>query len=582
MGIQTETGISKIKIREKIETFLENNEESLLEEEKQQLIEELSHGKIPDLSGVTAIRGFVYQYYVAANYIIDMLFSPEAWWDKVVFEYLDDITVMGNQKIRFVQVKTKRESDEVNHLTLGEIHKRKNGKGSWLDKLFLLNTHVPDSRNSMMVLDKELIASKRLQFELATNVQYNKDVALYAKEDTFNNNRSDKEYQPLIGNLEKDDMDWNVKVNGKDMKFNINCYNDGEVQITKWYLKRFRIKRYGNVPALKESLIGKIKSNIHGNSDSFYDYKATLILDSLLHEIVQRTCQDDENISPDTFIFHKEDFKKKFEGWLANASDLANVASERESLRARFIKCFERIESDIESNNWGMNLHKELMDTSKAMRDYLDEQSQTGGNPFVYQQFLQRLFNISNSRSGFPFDDSEDGRYLRRSLESLIYLLTLYYKVAYTSEEARLLFRKVLNDKNTWQTFSLYNVRDKKDMELAMKFVRLSVKDCSVSQDFKHDYYCFIADSVASQAASTDRLARLKRDSIHVSVSEPAVEESDSYNIKITKQTENIKFRSVNFIHEFFKDLKKANISSFKEDVVAEVWKEDLDKVFKQ
>ncbi|MEM5673128.1 dsDNA nuclease domain-containing protein [Bacillus cereus] len=78
---------------------------------------------------MTAIRGFVYQYYVAAKYLIDMLFSKTAWWDKVIFELLDDIALCGDKKIRFIQVKTKRESNLSNTLTLSELNNRDKKKG---------------------------------------------------------------------------------------------------------------------------------------------------------------------------------------------------------------------------------------------------------------------------------------------------------------------------------------------------------------------------------------------------------------------------------------------------------------------
>ena len=34
-----------------------------------------------------------------------MLFTHDVWWNKVVYELLDDIALHGEGKIRFVQVK---------------------------------------------------------------------------------------------------------------------------------------------------------------------------------------------------------------------------------------------------------------------------------------------------------------------------------------------------------------------------------------------------------------------------------------------------------------------------------------------
>ncbi len=605
--MQTKTGISRVKLHQRIEDFLEENEENLSEEEKEQLTESILNGKVLDLSGVTAIRGFLYQYYVAASYMIDMLFSKDAWWDKVVFEFLDDIAVMDKMRVRFIQVKTKRESNVANYLTLGDMYQRKNGKGSWLDKLFIFNTHVPEETNisdktkkRKMIPNQKLLSSCVLQFELATNVQYNKEIAIYEKEDNFRDDKDKSDYQSLIDALEgkkkrkkakkdkddqedkkdkeeQDDKNWSFQGPEKDIILDASCYNGSSAKNPIWYLERFRVKRYGNAQSLKDELIGKITSNTDGNYDTFHKFKATIVLDNLLNEIITRTCQDDDNISAEKFTFHKEDLKKQLDGWYVSASDIANAASERESLRARFTTCFERIEREIESSNLEINLNKELMDTVRKMRDSLDEQFYQKEDPFIYQRFLQRLFNLNNSHSRFPFDDSIDLNYLRRSLESLVYLSVLYKEASYTSKDAHLLFRKLLDFKEELGVFSLHNVREKEDLDVAMKRVRISAKECSVSQSFNHDYYCFIADPAAKKTRTFNLKSRLKKDSVHASVSEPAVEEEGFQDIKITKQTENIKFLSTSLIHDFLKELVE-QVSSFKDDGIVEIWKEDLVK----
>ncbi|PES30319.1 dsDNA nuclease domain-containing protein [Bacillus cereus] len=598
MEIQNKTEISKVKLEKNIEEFLEENEEKLSKEEKQRLIDSILAGNFLDLSGVTAIRGFLYQYYVAASYIVDMLFLESAWWDKVVFEFLDDIAVMGTMRIRFIQVKTKRESDIANYLTLGDLHQRKGGKGSWLDKLFIFNTHVPEkidmsgkTKKRTMIPNKKLLTSCVLQFELATNVQYNKDMAIYEKDNKFHSDKDKSDYQPLIDALEgkkkrkktkieekeKEEKYWSFQGPEEDIILDASCYNGPLAKQPNWYLDRFRIKRYGNVPYLRDELIGKIKSNTDGNLDAFHEYKATIVLDNLLLEIITRTCQDDDNISAEKFTFHKEDLKKQFDGWYVSASDIANAASERDSIRAKFITCFERIEREIESSNLEITLHMELMDTMRKMRDSLDEQFYQKEDPFIYQRFLQRLFNLNNSHSKFPFDDSIDSNYLGRSIKSLIYLSVLYKESSYTPINAHLLFRKLLDFQEDFGIFSLHNVREKEDLDVAMKRVRISAKECSVSQDFNHDYYCFIADPAEKKKRKFNVKSRLKNDSINASISEPAVEEKDFQDIKITKQTENIKFLSTSLIHDFLEELKEEKVSSFKDKSIVELWKESLD-----
>lgn len=157
-------------------------------------------GRHIDFSGVTAIRDFIsilcscqiYNWYAFYSWC---LVEQSCLW--IIGWYC----FARWRKIRFVQVKTKRESDLVNNLTLGEICERTNSKGSWLDKLFLLNTHVFDSDEKKIIKNDDLF-NNELQFELATNVQFNKDIAVYTKDEKFYTDRDDSEYESLIRTYE--------------------------------------------------------------------------------------------------------------------------------------------------------------------------------------------------------------------------------------------------------------------------------------------------------------------------------------------------------------------------------------------
>ncbi|EJQ03971.1 dsDNA nuclease domain-containing protein [Bacillus paranthracis] len=574
--------ISEVKLKQRIEQFSEDNEESFSEDEKQQLMDSILNGKIPDFSGVTAIRGFLYQYYVTAKYVIDMVYLKSAWWDKVTFELLDDISLHGNGKIRFVQVKTKRESDVVNSLIPSELYERKNKKGSWLDKLFLRNTHIPDYGESKMVLDKDLVLTNDLQFELATNVQYHEKIAIYEKNDAFLNKRKDKEYSVLVNALEEDNLKWGVKHEGVDMVFDNSFYKNSERSLTLWYLKKFRIRRYGNLFSLRKELIDSIASYTEGTSNPFYEYKATIILENLLIEIITRTCRDDEEISLGNFQFDKEELRKKFEGWCESAKAIANADSERNNLRGEFRECFEKIKSDIEHAKWKSSLDQELMDTLTHIQDYLDEQSRySGKDPFIYQRFLQRLFHMRNAQSRVPLNRIDDTPCLYRSLKCFIYILVFYREISYTSKNARLLFKSVLDGENIWETFMMYNVRQKEDMVFAMKSVRLSSLNCSFSKDLNHDYYCFVADAKPEISGGLTLNIGNQIDSVNVSVVESAIEDKEREK-KIIEQTENIKFVSAEFIEQFFELLRASTAFSFKEQNIVNEWRRNLEIVRKK
>lgn len=67
------------------------------------------------------------------------------WWDCVILEYFDDVTLLSKNKIRFIQVKTVRERSKNKHTpsnftTREKLSKPKEDKerfNSWVEKIFL-------------------------------------------------------------------------------------------------------------------------------------------------------------------------------------------------------------------------------------------------------------------------------------------------------------------------------------------------------------------------------------------------------------------------------------------------------------
>ncbi|WP_230163453.1 dsDNA nuclease domain-containing protein, partial [Peribacillus simplex] len=125
---------------------LEESEKLEVLHKKDEIVANLMAGKFRDLGGLTAMRGFVYQYYVSMYYMMSMI-SPtrESWWDAVVLEYFDDITLIGEEKIRFIQVKTIREGGDKNHQannfytrkSLDQVEDPKSHFNSWVEKNIL-------------------------------------------------------------------------------------------------------------------------------------------------------------------------------------------------------------------------------------------------------------------------------------------------------------------------------------------------------------------------------------------------------------------------------------------------------------
>lgn len=133
-GLTIDSNALKNKIKGQLK---DNPDHSEIDLDYDRDIEILLKGYSTDLGGLVAIRGFVYQYYVSIYYMLQMLHSKDAWWDCVVFELMDDIALVGENQIRFVQVKTIKEEGQAKIFTLGDLSKREKGElNSWLDKLF--------------------------------------------------------------------------------------------------------------------------------------------------------------------------------------------------------------------------------------------------------------------------------------------------------------------------------------------------------------------------------------------------------------------------------------------------------------
>ncbi|PFR44870.1 dsDNA nuclease domain-containing protein [Bacillus thuringiensis] len=579
---------TKERLEKKLEQYLLENGESAEfdQHQKEKFVENLLSGRTIDLSGVTAIRGFVYQYYVAAKYLIDMLFSKTVWWDKVVFELLDDIALCGDKKIRFIQVKTKRESNLSNTLTLSELNNRDKKKGSWLDKLFLLNLHIIDMDTSKLIRDDEFIDKYELEFEIATNNQYNKQIAVYERDDNFYSEVDTDDYKDLIDSMTKKPLNWNIIYKNQKFNFSNNSYNDS-VKNIQWYLEKFRVKRYGDIIALRKSIIDNITSNTRGTKGEYHEYKSGLILNKVLMKIVEKTCQDDENVSETSFVFDKTEFREIFDGFCERADLEAVEETTTDNLHKKFTHYFDNIYASFDSGIWNPFLKQELLTTMVEVKEYFLQKIKDQSDPYIYHRFLNRLFNLKNLNYSMPFNDMDDDLRVRDALKALIYCLVFYKQKLYTPKEANLLLARGTDENGEFKIFSVYNHRKSGDRDVAIKFVRASAMECSVSKEFNHDYYCLIADCTPKRKSSRRGIKR--QDSIYTSVIDPQIQneqvnmEDVVKEIEITDVLENIKFLPLEEIEEYFNSIEEdeemEDIGTFRTAKEIEYWNEKLSEL---
>ncbi|WP_341963686.1 DUF4297 domain-containing protein (plasmid) [Planococcus maritimus] len=571
-------------LHSKVDKYIERTGDVITIEDREAFVSMILEGRNVDLSGVTAVRGFIYQYYIAAKYIVEMLFSEKSWWDKVMIEILDDVALVGQEQIRFIQAKTKRESDIDNHMNLNELYKRKKGKGSWLDKLFLLNLYIADSEQKTLKLENNFLENYTFQFELATNSTYHEDIAVYEKNDNFESNSKKEEYQKLKDAISKGNLEWEVVYGDETFKITENNYNN-EIKNIDWYLQNFRVKRHGDILYLRKEIVDKIKSHTDGNMDQFHTYKSELILDMLLLEIIKKTCQDSDSTPFIDFVFDKETLIIKFDGWTETAELNASESATNNLYHKKFTSCFEIIKQDIENGNWKPHLKKELLETSEAFEKNLSDSVRTQIDSFAYQRIVNRIFNLNNFSSKVHINEVDTSRIVT-ALRTYIYCLVFYGEAQYSSLDSILSFKKGIDINQNESVFSVYNARRSTDLEWAKKLVRTAAVKCAVSESYNHDFYCFVADVKNIKKKNNKRPK--EEDSIHASVTdavkgdgvilgmEDVVSEKD-----ITKIVENIKFRKISIVEDHFDYLQENENQpehSFKEENIKSEWDLELKK----
>ncbi|KAA0806258.1 dsDNA nuclease domain-containing protein, partial [Bacillus sp. AY2-1] len=253
--------------REKIESTLDEYLTSLEAAEKQEIlqhknriIEGLMTGKFRDLGGLTAMRGFVYQYYVSMYYMVSMIYPRKKnWWHSVVLEYFDDLTLIGEDKIRFIQVKTVKDGGTKNH-TPNDFVKRKSLKepetarahfNSWVEKNILNYDHFLESS----LVEADYKTKLTPQFEIVTNTKQSSlsDLINYTGNINF-------EIKDGIKSEDKIKLSILKPIEKLGLEFE----NFAQKEID-YYLKKLYINKFGSTRELYEDIIDMIEETIHIN-----------------------------------------------------------------------------------------------------------------------------------------------------------------------------------------------------------------------------------------------------------------------------------------------------------------------------
>lgn len=214
----------------------------------------LIHSETSDDGGVIAMTGFYYQLLITTKYVLEML---EGKWDKVVVDHHQDIIVYNNEKIRFIQVKTKKTAND--NCLVSET----NAYNEWIPKLFV-NQKLFDNSNL------------KLEFELVSNCTF------------LNAPRKCREFETFYKNLqfENGDIDGDLYDCLIDKK---ELYDLTEPEIKKG-LRSFKVTKFSG-----ENIIDTLYLNIGKQFSKFVRANDEII--NMFVSFLFEKCYFPENVS---------------------------------------------------------------------------------------------------------------------------------------------------------------------------------------------------------------------------------------------------------------------------------------------
>lgn len=475
--------IKKI-ISEKVDRWLDQeqeveNTESEINLEKQIIEQILLDRKLDesDLGGLKALRGFMYQYYVAIFYMVEMCYENK--WDKVVFELLDDIAAINieEEKIRYIQVKTKREDNQVRTLEINkDLVKRKKGLDSWIDKLF-------NNPKKMQEVGEVFI---KQEFELATNEKGEEAVKKYydnAKYDLINVDDRDK----ILLRMKKEALDGEGKGIGwteKELKQN---------------LKNFRIRNFKDSSEFKQAIISNIAAKQGNNIDSIPEYTAlaTYAFNELLLEVMSRTFDDSKADNRGDLVFDKEQVKKIIEDGLEKGRREIFSFIKKDNIRMYFQEIFSQLEKEIQGK-WAGEVKEKLLQTLNHIREQLIAHDEI--DEYTYQKFLSRVFELRENKYFMMLEDIQG----KSKVMNVIYYLAFLEELILSEDNEKR--SKLVLDNSDFLfdegetvpkdefNISICNMQNKLNMQEAMYYISEKSSKCPQANIINHNYYCIVED----------------------------------------------------------------------------------------
>lgn len=526
-------------------------------------------GKFRDLGGLVAMRGFMYQYYVAMYYAVAMLYKRnENWWHSVVLEYFDDVALIGEKKIRFTQVKTVREKTENKHIP-SNFTSRKNLSNSeddrkqfnsWIEKNFMnYDFFLEDESAIESVKERE---SYLPQFEIITNSSSVtlQDIDFYTLNSTFNN----EDDIPSDDKIKKKMMEPVKKGAGKEVRFEDVANKDLEFYLRKLYINKFgsMVELYNNI----YEMIGEILVIDDIRKPSIIEY----IIEKLFADIIHR-CYDDneERIKKGNLVIHKKELGELFRRWEMESKEAITAISYQDTASGLFEKASLNLKSDFIRDYPNAGLRNDLIETLGWFREITS--TEFNQNPSYCVYFLNRLFNTNNTLTIWDFEHSDSESYLRNSIKHIVYFLTFYTEKISNYKEAKLVFHAGESDLINGILFTIYHAREQYSSIESKNRVVTTLFECEVSNKHDNDIYCLVLGSRFNKSNELTNQIASKFMANTIPKSEPSI-------IEVPDQ---IHFVDIEQFEAFFEVFQQegSSINSFQHNELLKEWEKYIKRI---
>ena len=407
------------------DTANENYEEfisNLRDEKSEELIEELLQLRPDEEGGRIALTGFYYQFLVCLEYWTQML---QGEWDFVALELHEDIVVGKGNKLRFIQVKSSKETEK---FSSGTVYKRSKVKDkdtkailseindSWLDKI------IGKARNFKKQDGYET------EFELVTSFVImdsgGKPIKKYRTTD-FPKDVNENDY--LVKFMKEEKL--------KDRDNNKICYEEESGEDIISLLSRFHIIKRADLAAVKyyENHILMVLNEKLGEGASLNQEDLMMLVGRLM-----KMC----NLYEEKLMLYISESESN--ELLQILEDKANKRAENRSHIKGSITIIDEVFANLTQQLSSMDLYEEVQEYISAYKKYLVEWINDGGTT---RELINRYLDGDRYSSIFKIEhiDQQKIRLLELFIVNLLLILAYGDISKFSVQYQSLLVKEIQN-----------------------------------------------------------------------------------------------------------------------------------------